>query len=147
MFVGADGADVARFFNDQLFKQVGKKSNGPAKVDAQFMAVALATYFTSSNLAGDVASDFGFNVTDTGIGTKIVNVGDNGAAFDVANNTDLTIMQLLLATDSLTDIPDGVSGFASIYDRNGDGVIDDEEALLRSMANSVYAGINEQGDI
>ena len=32
------------FYRDQVFK--GLKFGGPAKVDAQFMAVALATYFT-----------------------------------------------------------------------------------------------------
>jgi len=146
-FVGAGGSDVAQFFNDQLFKQKGKKSNGPAKVDAQFMAVALATYFTSSNLAGNVAGDYGFNVTDTGIGTRVVNVGSGGAAFSVANDTDVTIMQLLQATNALTDLPDGISGFAHIYDQDGDGQIDEFEALLRVMANDVYSTINEQGDI
>jgi hypothetical protein len=130
-----------------LFKQKAKKSAGPAKVDAQFMAVALATYFTSSNLAGNVAAAYGFNVTDTGIGTKVVNVGSAGAAFGVANGTDMTIMQLLLATDSLTDVPDDVSGFAYIYDCNGDGQIDSEEALLRALANEIYSSINEAGDI
>ncbi len=98
------------------------------------------------NLAGNVASSFGFNVTDTGIGTNVVNVGDNGAAFSVANGTDLTIMQLLLATNSLTDQPDSVAGFASIYDENGDGMISSAEAALRAMANIIYSDINEQGD-
>jgi hypothetical protein len=146
-FVGGNGNDVASFFKDQLFRQKGNKSAGPAKVDAQFMAVALATYFTSSNLAGTVASDYGFNVTDTGIGTKIVNVGAGGAAFGELDNTDLTIMQLLLATNDLTDLPDGISGFAHTYDQNGDGVINTDEAALRAMANDVYSMINEQGDV
>ena len=77
----SNGDDIASFYKDQLFKQKGKKVAGPAKVDAQFMAVAMATFFTSRNIAGsDVAVSFGFHVTDTGIGTKIVNVGSNGAA-------------------------------------------------------------------
>ena len=144
-FVGGSGADVAGFFKDQLFKQKGKKTAGPAKVDAEFMAVAFATYFTSRHLAGEVGADFGFNVTDTGIGTKIVNVGDNGAAFNVAEDTDLTIMQLLLATNDLTDVPDGISGFAHIYDQNGDGVIDDLEEDLRRMAHDLYVSLIEVG--
>lgn len=139
-----DGDEVAGFFKDQLFRQKSNKSAGPAKVDAQFMAVALATYFTSSNLAGDVAGDFGFNVTDTGIGTKVVNVGDQGAAFGVADGSDLTIMQLLLATDSMTDRAS--SGSAKIYN-NGDNLIDETEAALRAMANEIYTAINELGDI
>ena len=111
------------------------------------MAVALATYFTSNDLAGDVAAGYGFNVTDTGIGTKVVNVGASGAAFGEVDNTDLTIMQLLWATNDLTDLPDGISGSAHIYDTNGDGVIDSAEAALRTLANDVYSTINEQGDI
>ena len=146
-FIGGDSDNVASFYRDQLFRQKAEKSAGPAKVDAQFMAVALATYFTSSNLAGNIASDYGFNVTDTGIGTKLVNVGDNGTAFSVGNGTDLTIMQLLLATDDLTDQPDSLSGCARIYDLNGDGEIDEYEAALRALANDVFSSINEQGDI
>ncbi|MEQ9410334.1 MAG: SdrD B-like domain-containing protein, partial [Fuerstiella sp.] len=142
-FVGASGADVASFYKNQLFKQKGKKSAGPAKVDAQFMAVAFATFFTSQNLAGTVATGYGFHVSDTGIGTRIVNVGNSGAAFGVDDDTDLTIMQLLLATNQLTDIPDNYTGFASIYDQNGDGVIDSYEAFLRTLANSVYGAIND----
>ena len=86
------------------------------------------------------------NVTDTGIGTKIVNVGDSGAAFSVADGTNLTIMQLLLATNALTDDPDDILGAAKIYDTNGDGVIDAAEAALRVQANLLYTFINEGGD-
>lgn len=144
---GDDGAEVASFFKNELFKQKGKKSaSGPAKVDAQFMGVALATYFTSSNLAGNVAASYGFHVTATGIGTKVVNVGSHGAAFGVSDGTDLTIMQLLLATNELTDQPDNLAGAARLYDTNGDGIIDNLEAALRAMANEVYAAINEEGD-
>ncbi|MCH8042963.1 MAG: hypothetical protein IID44_04525 [Planctomycetes bacterium] len=138
-----DGTSVANFYKQELFKQKAQKSAGPAKVDAQFMATAMATYFTSSNLAGYVAADYGFNVTDTGIGTKIVNVGTSGAAFSVANDSNLTIMQLLLATNALTDDPDDILGAAKIYDTNGDGVIDATEAALRIMANDIYTAINE----
>jgi hypothetical protein len=61
----------------------------------------------------------------------------------VADGSDLTILQLLLATDSLTNHqPEGVTGFASIYDANGDGVLDASEDLLRAMANSIYRAIN-----
>lgn len=147
VLMGASGEEVASFYKEQLFRQKAKKSAGPAKVDAQFMAVALATYFTSSNLAGDVAADYGFNVTDTGIGTKIVNVADNGAAFNVADGSDLTIMQLLQATDELTDEPDNLLEFAAIYDYDGSGTLSDAELVLRAMANEIYSEINEQGDI
>jgi hypothetical protein len=140
--IGDDGAEVASFYKDELFKQKSRKSAGPAKVDAQFMATALATFFTSSTLAGNVAASFGFNVSQTGIGTCIVNVGNNGAAFGVANGTNMTIMQLLQATNALTDLPNGIAGAANVYDLDGDGIIDAYEASLRSMANQVYSMIN-----
>ena len=146
-FVGADGDDVASFYRDELFRQKSSKSAGPAKVDAQFMALALSTYFTSRYLTGSVAGAYGFHVTDTGIGTKIVNVGDSGAAFAVADGTHLTIMQLLLATNGLTDASNNLTGFASIYDLNGDGVISESEAALRRLANGVYSALNEQGGV
>ncbi len=145
--VGDDGAEVARFFRDQLFRQKSRKSAGPAKVDAQFMGTALATYFTSSNLAGIVASDYGFNVSDTGIGTNVVNVGTSGAAFGAEDFSDTTILDLLLATNHLTDQPDRITGFSYIHDQDGDGEVDDEEALLRVLANDVYSAINEAGSI
>ena len=53
-------------------------------------------------------------------------------------------MQLLQATNTLTDSDDLLSGFASIYDLNGDGVIDAEEARLRTLSNDLYSWINGQ---
>jgi hypothetical protein len=71
----------------------------------------------------------------------------NAKKLNVTEGTDLTIMQLLRATDDLTELPDKQSGFAHIYDQNGDGEIDSDEANLRAMANQVYSMINEQGYI
>ena len=153
-FVGGDGSDVASFYKNEFLK---KKLKGTPKVDAQFMSLALATYFTSSNLSGGtVAAAYGFTVTDTGMGTKVVNVGDNGAAFGVADNTDLTIMALLLATNDFTGADngsnDGVTdtddnSYSNVYDTNGDGLLDAADKALRAMANEVYTSINEEGAI
>lgn len=140
----AGGQQVAEFYRDQLFFQKGKKSSGPAKVDAQFMATALNVYFTNRNLAGDVGSSYGLAVSDTGLGVRVVNVGSRGAAFGVDDGTDWTVTQLLLATNSLTDADNMLAGFASIYDVDGDGILDASEAHLRTLANEVYAMINEQ---
>jgi hypothetical protein len=142
--VGAGGDQVADFYRDQLFHQKSQKSSGPAKVDAQFMATALGVYFTNRNLAGDIGAGYGLTVSDTGLGVRIVNVGTRGDAFGVADGTNLTVMQLLLATNELTDLPDQLCGFASIYDVNGDGVIDGDETRLRTLANDLYSWINSQ---
>ena len=130
---GDTAAEVASFYKNQFFSQ---KLKATPKVDAQFMATAFATFFTSSNLSGrSVAASYGFNVTQTGIGTKVVNIGSNGAAFGVANNSNMTIMAILLATNELTE--NNGSGYRNIYDTNGDGVLDDREKALRVLANNV----------
>jgi len=92
-------------------------------------------------LSNGAGADFGFNVTDSGIGSTVINVGDSGAAFGVADNTDMTIMALLLVTNSLT-----TAGADLIYD-DGDNVLTDLEKALRVMANVIYTDINEGGDI
>jgi hypothetical protein len=141
---GDDAAEVASFYKTEFFDKMVK---GTSKVDAQFMATALATFFTSSNLSG---AGYGFNVTQTGIGTKVVNVGSSGAAFGVANNTNMTIMSLLLATNNLTGADtdgDASEDYSYVYDADGNGVLSDAEKALRALANSVYTAINEGGDI
>ncbi len=84
---------------------------------------------------GNVADGFGFNVTDTGIGTNVVNVGSSGAAFGVADNTDMTIIAVLLATNDQTGVNTSGSGYSNVYDANGDGVLDANERAMRDMAN------------
>lgn len=54
-------------------------SNGTTpKLDAQFFAVALASYATSSTLAGgNYAGKYGFNVSAQGTGARLFNVGNS----------------------------------------------------------------------
>ena len=141
---GGDNAiEVARFYKNEFFNQ---KLKGTPKVDAQFMATALATFFTSSNLSGgNVAASYGFNVTQTGLGIKVVNIGSSGAAFGVSNNTNMTIMSLLLETNDRTGAH--ASGYSNVYDTDGIGVLDDNEKALRVLANTIYSDINEAGHI
>jgi hypothetical protein len=159
----SDNTDVADTYK-LLFKRNGKTSpGGPPKLDAQVMAVAMATYLTKesmvslryvpadpdnptvdSSLITEVES-YGFNVTTGGLGSTYFNVGQSGEAFGVTNDTRVQIIDLLLATDRMS--LDGL-----LYDDlDGDGVgdkkIDDAEELLRILANDVYSAINEQGDI
>jgi hypothetical protein len=51
-------------------------------------------------------------------------------------------MRLLLATNALTDRTGTISGFASAYDLNGDGILDSHEITLRTLAHDVYSRIN-----
>ena len=102
------------------------------KLDAQVLATALAVYVTDATLDNTgVGTQYGFIVSGNGVATATFNVGDNGAAFGVANNTKVTVMDLLLAVDSRS-----VNGNGSLY--NGD-------IAKRKMANDVFSAINEIG--
>jgi uncharacterized delta-60 repeat protein len=137
---GKSNADVAAFFTS-LFKRTAQTSpGGPPKVDAQVLATALAVYVTNQNLAGTTAAAYGFQVTASGVGAATFNVGTNGAAFGVADNTTLTVLDLLLATDARTR-----NGL--LYDFDGSGTISAEERALREKANQVYTTINELGGL
>jgi len=142
---GLTNADVAEFYSD-LFRRKKKEAvqlglGGPAKMDAQVLAVALASYVTNETLAGTTAEAYGFLVTTNGVGVTTFDVGDAGLAFDVADNTFVTVLDLLFATNNHS-----INGV--LYDEDGDGDADDDfETLLRTLANDVYSAINEQGDI
>ena len=141
---GMTNAEVADFYRS-LFRRKKKYSmqlglGGPTKMDAQTMAVALAVYVTNENLAGNIAENFGFHVTANGVGISTFNVSGNGDAFNVEDKSDVTIMDLLFATNSFS-----VNGI--LYDLNGDGdAVDNIETHFRKMANDVFSAINEQGD-
>ena len=138
---GKSNTQVADFFI-ALFKRNGQTSpGGPPKVDAQVpvLATALAVYVTNQTLSGPTAASYGYQVTSTGVGATTFNVGSKGAAFGVADNSVLTVLDLLLATDSRTRR-------GLLYDLDGSGTINSQERSLREMANEVYTAINEQGD-
>jgi hypothetical protein len=107
------------------------------KLDAQVLSVAFATYVTNSTLAGNVAAKYGFKVNAMGTGSATVNVGTAGSAFGVANNTNLSVWQILRATDQLSAGGTGASRF-DLYNGN---------QTLRNLANTLYTYINEHGDI
>ena len=119
---GKSNAEVAAYYQT-LFKMKGPK------LEAQVMAVALAVYATNSTLAGSTASAYGFRVTELGVGIGTFNVGSSGAAFGVANNTTMMILDSLLATDR----------------RTTGGLLYGGDRLFRSLANEVYSAINEAG--
>jgi hypothetical protein len=131
---GKTNAQVAAKFLD-LFSVKGQK------LDAQALAIALAVYATDSDLAGGTtAAGYGFIVNTAGTAAAVYNVGSYGSAFGVANNTTLTIMNLLTITNSYAR--KGV-----LWDLNANGSISAAEQALRDMANIVFTDINETGDI
>ena len=122
---GQGNAAVAALFqSDFLLKGV--------KLDAQVLATALSVYVTNATLdPTQVAAQYGFKVSGNGAGTATVSIGFNGDAFGVANNTVLTVMDLLLATD----------------EQAVNGVLYNGNAPKRNEANNVYSAVNQAGNI
>ena len=102
------------------------------KLDAQVLATALAVYATNATLdPTQVAANYGFIVSGDGVGAATWNVGSDGGAFGVANNTSMTVMGLLLATD----------------DQAVDGLLYNGDAARRNEANAVYGALNQAGSV
>ncbi len=100
---------------------------GSDKTGAQIMAGALASYVTSSTLAGTTATSYGFNSSVSGTGGKVYNVGSNGSSIDLVNNTNYTVMQLLWQVN--------------LEKRNGNYSAD------ANTFNVIFSAINQTGDI
>lgn len=123
--LGKSNSCVANYFKTKF-------SASGAKVEAQVLAVAFGVYVTNANLAGStLGSKYGFDQSGVGLGAALYNVGSCGQAFGVPNNTSMTVLQLLQATDA-----QAVGG--ALYGGNWS---------LRVLANDVFDGINNKGDI
>jgi hypothetical protein len=117
---GKTNVQVAAFYLSQ-FRQTGLKLN------AQVLDTALDVYVTTLSLGGTAGQAAGFKVTGEGLGAYSVNVGANGAAFGVANNTSLNVYQILKAANQQA--------------RNGR--LYNGDTRLRQKTYTVFAGINE----
>src|SRR5262249_61671564 len=90
---GKSNAQVAAYFQ-ALF------ALGGTQVQAQVLATALNVFATTSTLGGNAqAAADGFTVSATGLGARSYNVGKDGAAFGVANNTTRNVYELLVAVN------------------------------------------------
>ena len=70
------------------------------KNSAQVMATALNVYASTLGLGGGYSSTYGFVPTAAGLGAATFDVGNNGAAFGVSNNSTISVDQMLLAVNS-----------------------------------------------
>ena len=125
---GKTNSQVASFYQ-QLYNESGPK------LDAETLALALSTYVTKSSLAGNTAAAYGFAVSTAGSATATFNVGTNGAAFGVDDNTTLTILDLLTLADAQAH-----KGL--LWDLNGDGSSSAGETMLRLEADELFDAIN-----
>ncbi len=96
-------------------------------LDEQVLATALSVYVTDSTLSGTTATAYGFHQIAGGLGSMGFSVGNNGGAAGASNNSVLTIMDILEATDRLSMGAAGV-----LYGSNG---------KLRGEASSLYGSI------
>jgi uncharacterized delta-60 repeat protein len=122
---GKSNAFVAALFQqDFVMKGV--------KLDAQVLATALSVYVTNATLdSTQVGASYGFTVSGDGVGMATANVGSNGDAFGVANNTVMSLMDLLLATDAQAI----------------DGVLYNGNSTRRNEANNLFSAVNQAGGL
>jgi len=97
------------------------------KTQGQILAGALASYVTSTALAGYNAGSYGFNLSTSGTGGKTYNTGSDGTAIGLSNNTSYTVLQLLQRVN--LDIKNGTYASAA------------------NAFNDIFSGINQTGDI
>jgi hypothetical protein len=102
-----------------------------AAVGLTAQVLDLNVYATTLSLGGTAAAAYGFTVTSAGVGSSTWNVGTNGAAFGVATNAVVIVIQLLQAANGLAV----------------NGVLDNGDRTLRNLANAVFVGINHSGGI
>jgi hypothetical protein len=96
------------------------------------LATALSVYASNATLdPTQVAASYGFTVSCDGAGTATASVGSNGDAFGVANNSTLTLLDLLQAADA----------------QAVNGVLYGGNATKRKEANDVFSAANQAGDI
>jgi hypothetical protein len=131
--LGKSNAQIASFYTT-LYKTTAQK------LDAQVLALAFATYVTDAGLAGTMARNYNFEVTDTGVGSATYNVGSNGAAFGVANNSTVAVSQLL-------QIADNKSWNGTLWDADHSGTLSATESNWRNMAYTIFNAINNAGGI
>jgi len=135
---GSQGSyNMANKNNTQVAAQFVSFYTQSNQAYAQIMATALNVYASTSGLGNTGStlasspSDYGFNVTTAGLGAAEFNIGNNGSAFGVANNSTLTVDQLLSYADSK------ISG-GQLYGNN---------SSLIAEANAEFAAINASGGI
>jgi hypothetical protein len=113
--------DFATYITKQSFVELRFDAGGDHTVDASLI---------------DASDSFGFTVTVGGVGSTHVNIGDAGQTFGAANDSEVRIIDLLLAVN------DRSSGDL-LFDADADGSLDNLEALDRIMAHGVFSMINE----
>jgi hypothetical protein len=120
---GKSNAQVAAFFQTLWTEQ----HDNP---DVQMLAAALNVYASTASLGGAQGSAGGFQATAEGLGASSFDVGNDGAAFGVANGTTLNVYQLLRAVNQ----------------QAVGGVLWNSDAHLRDLAEDLFEHLNHRDD-
>jgi hypothetical protein len=139
---GATGANIAAAFI------TAKNNSGsiPGNLYLHAFNTALDIWVTTGGLGwGTASQNKGFmqGFGGAGLGSILYNVGSNGAAFGVANNTLLTVNQIMNYLNSKTS---GRSG-GSFTAPPSSIVFYGNNTTLENGANNVLDGIDQTGDI
>jgi hypothetical protein len=121
---GQTNVQVAAFYLTQF------GLHGP-KVEAEVLATALSVYATTLSLGSTAGQAYGFTVDAYGLGARSFNVGTDGAAFGVPDDTTLNVYQLLRAVDSMAV----------------NGVLYNGDAMLQQEAADLFDALNQAGSI
>jgi hypothetical protein len=142
---GATGTQVAAYFITAKTASGGLIGN----TYAQALTTALDVWVTTTGLGWNTSSSgptkFGFQqgFGGAGLGSILYNVGNNGASFGVANNSYLTVSQILAYLNSKTYITTAgsLTKLPKLY------FYGSTDTTWTNGANNVLNGINQQGDI
>ncbi len=102
-----------------------------SNLEAEVLATALNVYATTQSLGGKTGKSHHFIVSAGGLGADFFNVGADGAAFGVANNTTLDVYDLLKAVDR----------------QSVSGVLYNGTKSLQKLAKNLFHGLNTPGSI
>ncbi len=134
------GTSLAGLTNAQIasvYANLWTPSGVTKNTYVQAFAVALGMYADTSTLGFDsTAQQFGFKPVSGGGGNATFNVGSNGAAFGVANNTTLSVSQILTDVDASFN-----AALGTFFNGN------QNQQTLTSDLNNVLNGINTTGDV
>ena len=121
---GETNIQVAAFYQTQ-FALPG------SNLEAEVLATALNVYATTQSLGGMTGVSHRFIVSAGGLGADSFNVGADGAAFGVPNNTTLDVYDLLTAADR----------------QSVSGVLYNGTKSLQKLAKNLFHGLNTPGSI
>jgi hypothetical protein len=132
---GTGSNDLTNKTNDQVAAYYLTLFNlsGP-KAQAEVLATALNVYATTTTLGSSKGAAYGFSVSAAGLGAYSFNVGSDGAAFGVANNTTQNVDELLLAVNKQ-------ASNGSLY--SGSPM----QSTLQGQAADLFDALNQAGGI